>query len=305
MIPPTGMGIAEVICYPISIWISSSFSGWPISYYTYCAFSAIVLIVFMIFVYDDPEDDPFISNNELIYLKSFNDTDSPKDTYNVPFCDLMTSTAVWSIIIGFTVYVITVVFILTEAPVFASLILGFDTKNIGLITSISAILEYIVTILSGICADIIIRRKYLNVINTRKMFMILTTGIPALCMFCIGYFNEIVSMTLLTLSFGCIGSYTTSIMTNIIEVSKERSEVIMGIMSFTGHGAAFIIILLFGMLIQDGNTASQWSLMFRIISAINLFGMIFFLMFAKAEQLTKSDVNITKQEMKSYKTIKD
>ncbi|XP_071963424.1 sodium-dependent phosphate transport protein 3-like [Antedon mediterranea] len=252
----SGSSIADAIWYPLSSWICNSSAGWPMSFYTCSAFSVIVLIVFMLFVYDDPEEDPFISNDELTFLKSFHETNNDK---------------------------------------------------VGLIMAIPAIIESAVSILSGIYADVIIQRHYFSVINTRKFFIMITLGIPALCMSCIGFFEHsaIVTMTLLTLSFGCLGCYAPGVMANVIEVSKERSAVIMGISISVGNGVVMIILISLGILIKDDNTVSQWSLMFRIIAAINLFGMIFFLIFAKAEQLTKSDGNITKQEMKSYKTIKD
>ncbi|XP_071961052.1 sialin-like isoform X2 [Antedon mediterranea] len=306
----SGSCIAEVCCYPLSTWISTSPSlgGWPTSYYTYSFLCALLAIVCIAFVYDDPVDDPYVSTREVEYLKSFELEQTNKDV-PVPWCDIFTSTAVWSIIVAYMAFNFSYIFILTEGPSYL-LILGFNITSIAILTSIPSILEFIVTLLSGASADVIIRREYLNVLNTRKFFMILHMGIPAMCLFFIGYFDEqhaVECVILLTVAFTCGGMYAASTLTNIMEISKEHSQIIVGMVTTGAAVVGFIGPLILGALIKEDNTANQWSLMFRIIAAVHIFAMIFFLMFAKAEQQEWSHGHIrpTKLEMKSYNTIQD
>ncbi|XP_071961344.1 sialin-like [Antedon mediterranea] len=287
------------------MWISTSPSlgGWPTSYYTFSTISVLLSIIFIAFVVDNPVDDPYISTQQLEYLKSFEVKDSNKEI-PVPWYDMLTSTAVWSIMFAYMAYNLNFTFILTEGPIFL-LIFGFDPTKIAILTSIPPILEFIVTLLSGVAADVIIRREYLNVLNTRKFFMILHMGIPAICLFFIGYFENhaVASVILLTVAFTCGGIYATSTLTNITEISKEHSQIIIGMVTTGTAAVGFTGPLILGALIEEDNTANQWSLMFRIIAAFHIFAMIFFLIFAKAEQQEWSHGNITKQEMKSYNTI--
>ncbi|XP_071960856.1 sialin-like isoform X2 [Antedon mediterranea] len=279
----SGSCIAEVCCYPLSTWIatSSSLGGWPMSYYTYT------------FIYDDPVDDPYVSTKEVEYLKGFQLEVQNKDV-PVPWCDIFTSTAVWSIIVAQTSFSSSYLFILTEGPSYL-LTLGFTTIHIAVLTSIPSILEFMVSLLSGAAADVIIRREYLNVLNTRKFIMILHMGIPGICLFCIGYFENHAAecVVLLTVAFASGGMYTGTF-TNIMEITKEHSQIIVGIVTSTAGVVGFIYPLILGGLIKEDNTANQWSLMFRIIAAVHIFAMIFFLIFAKAEQQEWSHGNITK-----------
>ncbi|XP_071942595.1 sialin-like isoform X2 [Antedon mediterranea] len=294
-----GLALAEVISNPLSAWICSAYN-WPLSFYTYSIFGAVAAILWVVLIYETPEKDPFISSNEVEYLKGFDTGDGENKDKNisVPLLSIVKSSAVWAIVLVYLAYCFGFYFIITEAPTFISEIFGFDLKTTGWLMSILGIADCFFTLTSGVCADFIIRHKYLTIFQTRKLFAFLGTGLCAFLLICMDVFKHsaILSLITLILAFGTLGCNHSSIMPNILDITKHYSGVIIGIMTSVGSCSGFVGPTLIGALISN-----------NIIGGIQLFGVTIFLLFAKAEEQFHhpNKENISKQEMKSYKAIED
>ncbi|XP_071941416.1 sialin-like [Antedon mediterranea] len=306
-----GVALAEVICNPMSVWICSAYKlgGWPLSFYTYSAFGSVTAILWTFIIYETPDEDPCISSKEVEYLKGFDTEDGEKNKkISVPWLSMLKSSAVWAVVIAYTSNVFSFTFLITEAPIFISEVLGFNLKTIGWLMSILGIAECLFGLLSGVCADLFIRREMLTILQARKLFTILSMGLSAFLLICIGFFrdNAIVCLIMLILAFGLLGCFNTCFIANVLDITKHYSSVIVGIMSCLGGSTGFIGTSLFAALLKIKNTHDQWYLMFKINAGIQLFGLTIFLLFAKAEEQFHSiEENISKQEMKSYNSIND
>ncbi|XP_071942599.1 sialin-like [Antedon mediterranea] len=307
----SGVALAEIICNPLSGWICSAYKlgGWPLSFYTYSTFGAVTAILCIFLIYENPDEDPYISSNEVEYLKSFDTTVGEKNKkISAPWLSILTSSAVWAVVIAFSSNAFGFFFIITEAPIFISEVLKFDVKTIGWLMLILGIVECLFALLSGVCADFIVRREMLTILPTRKLIAICSMGLSAFLLICIGFFQDSAILCLITLilAFGLLGCYNTCFMANVLDITKHYSSVIVGIMTCLASSTGFIGPSLFAALLKKKNTNDQWYLMFKIIAGIQLFGLLIFLLFAKAEEQFHSiEENISKQEMKSYESIKD
>ncbi|XP_071958602.1 sialin-like [Antedon mediterranea] len=304
-----GFTFSQVICNPLSAWICSAYTlgGWPLSFYTYSILSIVTATVWVLLIYETPDEDPYISSREIEYIKSF-DTENEKKikSISIPWLSIVQSSAVWAVV---TVYVVDnfgFYFIITEAPTFITEILGFDLEATGLISSSLGIVSCCFVLLSGACADLFIHREYLTILQTRKLFTFLGIGLPSFLLICMDFFKQsaISCLILLMLAFGIFGCTNASITPNVLDITNHYSGVLIGVMTTLASCSGIVGPAIIGELTNDTNTFEQWSLMFKIVSGVMLFGLTIFLIFAKAEEQFPLNQHFSKQEMKSYSTIK-
>ncbi|XP_071963007.1 sialin-like [Antedon mediterranea] len=299
----SALPLSVAFCNKMSSWICDV-GGWQYTFYILSVFSVFIAMIWMLFIYENPNKDPYISNTEREYINSF---ETLEENTPIAWFKIFTSSAVWALVIAYWAFIFILVLLLTECPIFINVILGFDLKTTGLLTSLPGLLQLLVVQTSGICADFIIQRKYLTLVNTRKLFTFLTLGISSLCLICIGVFEESsgASVVFLTVAFSSLGFYTSSVIPNIMEISKGHSGVIAGIMTSLAGPGCFIGPMMLGAFTVDNNTFKQWSWMFNITAGIGLIGMFTFLLFGSATEQKRSDENLAKHETKSYKAIEE
>ncbi|XP_033115026.1 sialin-like [Anneissia japonica] len=152
--------------------------------------------------------------------------------------------------------------------------------------------------LSGVCADYIIHCRYLSVANTRKLFVILNIGVTGVCFVVLAYAgdNIVTFMIFLTIAFCALGFNGASILPNPMDISKTYSGIIVGMMVTTGGCAGFIGPLILALIIENDNTFERWSSMFMITAAVEFFGMVFFLIFAKGQKQEWSEIDTRQNE---------
>ncbi len=68
-------------------------------------------------------------------------------------------------------------------------ILLFSIEENGLLSALPHVASFIVVMLTGGLADLIIRKKYLKRVNTRKLFHGIGTLAPAICLLLISFLN--------------------------------------------------------------------------------------------------------------------
>ncbi|XP_071958542.1 sialin-like [Antedon mediterranea] len=302
-----GFTFAQVICNPLSALICSAYKlgGWPISFYTYSVFAIFTATLWVVLIYETRDQDPFISSEEVEYLKSFDTNDNNKNkNISIPWLSLVQSSAVWAVVIAFVFENFGLYFIITEAPTFIVDILGFDLQVIGWISSSLGILSCFIVLLSGACSDVFIRREYFTILQTRKLFTCLGIGLPSFLLIFMEFFKQsaISCLVLIMLAFGIFGC-TASLTSNVLDITKHYSGVVIGIMTTLASFSGIVGPTIIGELTKDTNTFEQWSLMFKIVSGVMLFGLTIFLIFAKAEEQFPLNENVSKQEMKSYRTM--
>ncbi|XP_071959487.1 uncharacterized protein [Antedon mediterranea] len=119
-------------------------------------------------------------------------------------------------------------------------------------------------------------------------------GLPSFLFSCMDFFKHsaVSSLMLLILAFGISFCTNASITPNVLDITTLSS--VSGVIGPT----------IIAELTKDTNTFEQWSLMFKIVSGVMLFGLTIFLIFAKAFEQFPLNEHFSKQEIKSYSTIK-
>ncbi|XP_071945460.1 sialin-like [Antedon mediterranea] len=282
-----GMTLGTICSSHLSGWICTAYSlgGWPVSFYTYGVFGFLWLLIWATLIYETPSTDPLITKNELKYFNNTEQKANVKYT-SVPWKDIFTSPAVWAVAIGYTAYDFGWYLAITEFPIFLSSILGYDARKAGFLTSVPSLVRLPVVLISAFCADSVIRRDILSILNTRKLFVVIDLGVSSVCFIVLSQVGEsvVASMLLIILIFCAFGFNPASLSTNALDLSPKYSGIIIGVVIMVSSTTGFVGPFILGELITHNNTFGQWSILFMITSAVLFFGMVFFLIFGDAEE---------------------
>ncbi|XP_033120084.1 sialin-like [Anneissia japonica] len=246
----------------------------------------ILALFWTVFVYDTANEHPCISQNELALLDS---NPSPMESdikiKSVPWLSIFTSPPVLAIVISYFSFDFGVYFFFTDIPTFLSSVLGYNFQTVGVLVLLMCISQFVPAVLYGKFMDFLIQREYLSALNTRKLYAVLSLGIPAVCLLALGYAssNEYFMQFLIITTFGIYG-VGNSVLSNPIDLSPMYSGIITGVVMTISSTAGFIGPFIVGLLTQDNNVLGQWSIMFTITAGIQLFGMIIYLFFAQVEE---------------------
>ncbi|XP_071958791.1 sialin-like [Antedon mediterranea] len=277
-----GKAIGAIVSNYTSSWICSSYKigGWPMSYYIYSMFGAVLSIIWITGVSESPDQD-----------KRKSQTITPNKS--IPLYDIFTSKPVWAIAIAKFASNFGYYFLLIEAPTLFSTILGVDVRTIGYLTLIPNCTIVVTGLLFAAAADYIIQQKYLSILNTRKLFVLLGFGISSAC-FCAVVFagHSVVVVEILYIVISAVyGCNYASVLPNPMDITIEYSGVVAGVTQTIVSCSGFLLPIVIGLVINEENTLKQWILLFLITGGVELFGMFFFLIFAEAEQQEWSSNN--------------
>ncbi|XP_071964814.1 sialin-like [Antedon mediterranea] len=280
-----GVTLGLVISNCLSGWICSSYAigGWPTSFYTYSILGVIWVIIWVTLIYETPNEDLCISKKEVEYI---NRGVTQSHQKNVPWRAILMSPPVWAIVISDTMFEFAWNLVLLEIPMFLSTIFECDVLTAGGLTSAPLAARFITCLLTAVAADYIIQREYLSILKTRKLFAIIDLGVSAACFFIMSYVGHslVASVVLLIISFSALGFNTSSVDTNPADISPNYAGIIAGLMMSISSCTGFVVPIITGLLLEEHNTFKEWSVLFQLTAGIELFGLVFYLIFAKGEE---------------------
>jgi len=164
--------------------------GWAFFFYLLGGLGIIWSVVWLIFASDTPVTNTHISENEKEYIRACKAAEKIQDIRTkTPWGPMLLSQGFWCILLSmffcdFGLYAIWAV-----VPEYMNEVLLFSIQENGLLSALPHIASFIVVMLTGGLADLIIRKKILKRVNTRKLFHGIGTLSPAICLLLIAYLN--------------------------------------------------------------------------------------------------------------------
>jgi len=92
-------------------------------------------------------------------------------------------------ILSIKIIIICLIAIWAVVPEYMNEVLLFSIEENGLLSALPHVASFIVVMLTGSLADLIIRKKLLKRVNTRKLFHVIGTLSPAICLLLISFLN--------------------------------------------------------------------------------------------------------------------
>ncbi|XP_012786141.2 probable small intestine urate exporter [Ochotona princeps] len=259
--------------------------GWPYVFYIFGGIGCVCCLLWFSLAYDDPENHPFISADEKRYIVCSLAQEDNLPGWSLPIKAMIKSLPLWAILVSYFCQYWTINTILSYTPTYLNSVLQFSVRDSGILSSLPFIATGIGIMLSGFLADFLLSRRILRLVTIRKLLTCI--GIVSSCALLMALhwirFNRSATVIFLILCIFLAGIPQAGSIVNIIDIAPRYASFLKGIIQLFVAIDGVIAPTVAGILINQDSVLG-WRNIFLIASAINIVGLIFYLIFGQAHE---------------------
>ncbi|CAF0789899.1 unnamed protein product [Adineta steineri] len=262
--------------------------GWPLIFYSTGIIGLIWGIFWLLFYTDSPRDQRCISNEEKEYILDSTQqqlSSHSKNEFEAPWKAMLTSPACWGLFIIHTCNNWGTYTFLTSIPKYMAEVLRFDIKSNGLLSSLPYMIFWLNINISGVIADMFIRKKILTRTQTRKVFNVLGNLFPAIFVIGLAFMTcklKYWAVALLTIGITFTGCcYGGGFMLTANDIAPAYAGIVFGISNTFATIPGIISPYIVGALTEKD--PNNWRIVFFICATIYIIGMVVFLLIGSGE----------------------
>ncbi|KAF6202200.1 hypothetical protein GE061_004598 [Apolygus lucorum] len=259
--------------------------SWQAVFYIFGLLGVVWYLVWCFLCYNDPSSHPFISPEELEYLKeSIGETSRRDDLGGTPWVAILTSGAVWATIIGETGHDWGLFTIVTDLPKYMNDVMHFSIADNGILTSMPYLVMWITSLALGYVADKLLEKKIIGITNLRKVLATLGAVGPAVGCLLASYAgcNKTAVAILFTVGMGFMGFCYASLRVNSLDLSPNFAGTIMALANGIGSVSGMVAPTLIGFMVPN-RTLMEWRLVFWVMSAVLVLSNFVFIFWGSGE----------------------
>lgn len=283
-----GCQLGNALAFPIgSLLCAYGFDGgWPSIFYTLGTMSCLWCVIWFFYVRDEPDEMPKITEAEKKYIvHSLGDREKGHKKDPKPWGSILTSGAVWAILLANACGNYGAYMLLTQMPTYMKEVLKFDIKSNGVYSMIPYLVFWVFIIVSGVFADHLISKEILTISATRKLCCCIGMFVPALFLVILGFmdcFQQTIAVVLLTLSLAFCGFQFSSFFVNHGDIGPRYAGTIFGITNMGASVPGILAPYVVGA-ITPNKTQEEWRTAFYIAAGVYCLGAIAYIILAKGE----------------------
>ncbi|XP_017880754.1 vesicular glutamate transporter 2.2 [Ceratina calcarata] len=257
--------------------------GWSSVFYVFGTVGLVWFFYWWIIVQDKPEDDKYISEAELAYIKnSLGNSKADKITH--PWKKMLTSAPVWAIVAAHFSENWGFYTMLTQLPTFMNDVLDFKLDKTGYLSALPYLAMTIVVQFSGHLADYLRTKKILTTTQVRKFFNCGAFVFQTIFMTCTGLiFNPIGVVICITIAVGLGGFAWSGFGVNHLDIAPKHASVLMGIGNTIATLPGIVSPILTGYIVQN-KSPWEWRVVFIISGAVYMIGAVIYGLYASGEK---------------------
>ena len=253
--------------------------GWEWAFYLFGALGVVWYLLWGRLTTNTPDGHAAISEAELGLIRA--GTDPGEQGEKPPWGRMLTSMPVWAIIVSHFCNNWGGYVLLSWLPTYIAEGLGVDFAEVGLYAMLPNAASFLFLNIAGWVTDGLIRRGH-DVTRVRKVMQIVGFGSAAIVLGLVGYITSApMAIAFMTLgsalgAFG-LGGWAS----NHMDIAPRHSGTLMGISNTAGTIPGIIGVYVSGLILQYTNS---WILVFQVAAALNVFGLVFFLIFGTGKK---------------------
>lgn len=253
--------------------------GWEWAFYLFGAVGIGWFALWHWLAAADPNDHPTITAEELAVIGSQRTEEVASEP--PPIRAMLSSMAVWAIIVSHFCSNWGGYVLLSWLPLYFVEGLGVDFAAVGLATMIPSLTAFIFLNVAGWTTDKLIGAGN-SVIFVRKSMQTIGFGGGAIVLAVVGYVESI-PLAIALMSLGnALGAFALGGWgSNHMDLAPKQAGTLMGITNTAGTLPGIIGVFISGLILQWTNS---WTLVFQVAAAINVFGLVFYLVFARTDK---------------------
>ncbi|XP_070312354.1 sodium-dependent phosphate transport protein 1 isoform X2 [Odocoileus virginianus] len=285
----TSLSLSGLLLGPCIVLLITGFIcdslGWPMVFYIFGACGCALSVLWFILFYEDPKDHPYISIREKEYITSaLTQQVSSSTPIKVPIKALLKSVPLWVISICNFAFFWSNTFLSIYMPTYIDYKLQVGVKENGLLSSLPPLFAWIFAVLAGYMADIFQTRNTFSLITIRKLFTSLGLLLPSIFSLCLLYLSSDFYGTII---FLILANSTSSfamggLVINLVDIAPRYYGFLRGLTNIIGLTGGLISSTVTGTILSE-DAESPWVKIFLLMIGNNMIGLIFYLIFAKAE----------------------
>ncbi|XP_062954090.1 sodium-dependent phosphate transport protein 4 isoform X2 [Cynocephalus volans] len=256
--------------------------GWPFVFYIFGGIGCVCCVLWFVLVYDDPASHPWISISEKEYIISSLDQQVSSSKQPLPIKAILRSLPVWSISFGCFSHQWLINVLIIYTPTYISSMYNVNIRDNGLLSALPFIISWGIGILGGCLADYLLSKNF-RLITVRKIATVLGILPPSAFIVALPYLNSsYITVTLLTFACGLATLCQSGIYVNSLDIAPRYSSFLMGASRALAHTSSILVPTASGFLLSQ-DPVSGWRNIFFLLFAINVSGLIFYLIFGEAD----------------------
>ncbi|XP_072463228.1 probable small intestine urate exporter isoform X3 [Notamacropus eugenii] len=255
--------------------------GWPSIFYIFGGIGCVYCIIWFSLVYDDPMNHPLISDSEKEYIASSMTEQDNAPTWSLPFKAMIKTMALWAILVSNICRFWLISNLTTSLPTLLDSMFDLDFEKNGFLSALPLITSWGSMTLGGYIADFLLSKKILRLITVRKLFTFLGMFFSSLFTVLVPYVDSTTAIVFLILASTMSTLCFSGFMINPLDIAPRYASFLMAL------GTTFMLIsglvspVITGYFINQD--ATGWKNVFFLSSAINLLGMVFYLIFGQTD----------------------
>jgi len=271
---PFGTVFALVVTpYIVSAW------GWQWAFYSFGLVGGVWWLAWHFSVTAKPQDHPDIESSELDELADLGPNEASPP---VPWRALLSSSAVWAIIVAHFCNNWSLYVLLSWLPTFVNKGLGVDYHSVGWLTMIPHLGSFLFLNIAGSIADRWIQSG-MPILRVRRIMQSIGFGGIALSLSVVGYVESVALAIGIMAAGSCLGAFVTGgFSVNHMDIAPKYAGTLMGITNTAGTIPGIIGVFISGLILE---MTGSWVIVFQVASGVTIFGLVFFLLFSRAEKL--------------------
>lgn len=287
----SGAYLGNILGFLISSYIISinsyKYGGWIYCFYIFGIIGILWYILFILLIFESPNKDPFINQNESQYLLSKNiDNININPNMKIPWKYLFCHYNTVSLYLIHFSYNWSFYTLLTELPSYLNKQLSFDFTSSAVLSVLPFISQFMFTNINGIFIDKLINNKYLTRKNGRILATICCSIIPGIMLVLCGYSNnKTIVIIFLSIAAGFMGCSSSGFLSTYVDISPTLSNIMYAISNTSGTLPGIISPILTGIILGDNPSIDQWRIIFYIAFFVFIIGIIPYSIFIKAEPI--------------------
>jgi ACS family sodium-dependent inorganic phosphate cotransporter len=254
--------------------------GWEWAFYLFGAVGVVWFVFWQQMVTSTPATHPLVTEQEMEQIHG--DARPDESIESPPIKEFLKCMPVWAIIVthfcnNWSLYVL-----LSWLPTFINKGLGVDYASVGWVTMIPHIASFMFLNIAGNIADRMIRSG-MAVGRVRKIMQSIGFGGITIALAVVGEVESVWVAIAIMATGNALGAFVTGgFAVNHMDIAPRHAGTLMGITNTAGTIPGIIGVFISGLILE---LTGSWALVFQVAAGVTLFGLIFFLVFSKAEKI--------------------
>lgn len=237
-----------------------SYGGWPFIFYASGGLGCIWSVAYYVWGASTPAASKQISEEEREFIElqhaseRAENAEKPHHKQPIPWSNIMTSPAVWALIVVQSCYGFGFWTLLTQIPSYMKSVLDKDIKSNALLSALPYAASLSISFVFAGLAKKMQKSKSISLNFNRKFFNTIGTWGPMCLLIALGYMRkeqDTLAVVLLVLTVALTAAAQVGFLVNHIDIAPNYAGILMGICNTFANCMALVAPLLKGAIVTD------------------------------------------------------